>query len=63
MVQAKPASEGSFVPASGWLAPGTTSWVHETARTFESIEYRLRVRNAAGTLNTAFAPSTLQPAP
>lgn len=63
LVQAKPASEGGFAPVSAWLPPGTTSFDHATTHTFEPIDYRLRVRNAAGTLNDAYSPSTVQPPP
>lgn len=59
MVQMKPASETGFRTASGWLAPGTTSFIHRTDHTYEPLTYRLKIVNGAGTANTAYDPAEL----
>ena len=56
LVQVQGESNDGFAPASAWLAPGTTSFVHRTTRTFESNRYRLKAVSAAGNANEVFLP-------
>ena len=59
LVQVKAASDDDFRPASAWLAPNTTSYLHRTTRTFEDHEYRLKATSGAGNLNVVFHPAML----
>lgn len=61
LVQSMGASDDGFTSASPWLAPGTTSFTHRGARTFEQRLYRLKVVSGAGNANVVFHPSTLPP--
>jgi hypothetical protein len=56
IVQVKGDSTAGFSAASGWLVPGTTSFIHRTTRTFEAQRYRLKVVSGAGNTNEVFLP-------
>jgi len=59
LIQAMSASDDAFANLSGWLAPGATQAVVRADRTFEEVELRLKVVNAAGNANVDFAPTSL----
>ncbi|HEY9037487.1 MAG TPA: hypothetical protein VIN05_00895 [Roseovarius sp.] len=61
IVQSMSEFDGGFSAASGWLEPGTTSFLHHTDRNFEALTYRLKTQSAAGNVNTVFHPTTLPP--
>ena len=59
IVQYKGEFDGGFGAASGWLDPGTTSFIHSNERTAEALTYRLKVVSQAGNANTVFNPVTI----
>jgi hypothetical protein len=61
LVQMKPEGADGFGNVSGWLAPGATGFVHRSDRTFEAIDVRLKIVNAAGNVNVDFLPTSLPP--
>jgi hypothetical protein len=54
LVQVKGDSDADFSSASGWLPPGTTSYLHANTRTFETHTYRLKVISGAGNTNVVY---------
>lgn len=59
LLQVKAESDTGFFPASPWLPPHTTTFLHRMNRTFEEHEYRLKVVSTAGNANVVFNPSLL----
>lgn len=59
IVQRKGAFDGGFSAVSGWLDPGTTSFVHASDRSSETTTYRLKVLSTAGNANSDFNPTTI----
>lgn len=45
---------GAWTPVSGWLEAGTSRFVDRSASVGRDNRYRLKVRSAAGNVNTAF---------
>lgn len=59
IVQIKSESDTGFNPVSGWLPPGTTTYLHRNTRTFEAHTYRLKVVSGAGNASAVYQPATL----
>jgi hypothetical protein len=63
LVQVRVSTATVFLGVSSWLVPGAVVFLYYPASTTVGLEFRLKVRNAAGNLNTTFAPVAVAPAP
>lgn len=63
LVQFRADNNGDFKNASGWLPKGECSYIHKNELTYRDYEYRLKVVNNVGNMNTDFAPATLTAVP
>lgn len=63
LVQFRADNNGDYKNASGWLPKGECSYIHKNELTYQDYEYKLKVVNNVGNMNTDFAPATLTAAP